>query len=395
MEFIHSNVNLTVPPQCEPYSLIGNLTVLKNVSNSGGEDEDLPYKISSNDYLFSLSTVIILALLMGMLSLITVLGNTLVILAFIMDKNLRNLSCYFLLNLAVCDFLVGSFSIPWTIPYILTGRWSTGRGGCKFWLVLDSTVCISSVYSILLISHDRFLSVTKAISYRVLQGTNNVIRNALSKIGTAWGVAFLLSAPPILFWDIATGSSDVAEGSCTLEFVNAWYFLICLSTIDFYLPLISVIYFNLSIYWNIKKQSHKIQNLNLPRNKEQATVFFIPEKNEPVEDQPLSPYFVEERQKSLLMERTQNQTLFTGETNKPDNMVSSESTLSIRQQNNAINPNSTRHSKIEKDKKIAKSLGIIVVLNQSLMDKATSSTSAQEGKIIDKDVFTRQTYWNQ
>lgn len=58
----------------------------------------------------------------------------------------------------------GAFCIPLYVPYVLTGRWPFGRGLCKLWLVADYLLCASSVFSIVLISYDRFLSVTRAVS---------------------------------------------------------------------------------------------------------------------------------------------------------------------------------------------------------------------------------------
>lgn len=58
----------------------------------------------------------------------------------------------------------GAFCIPLYVPYVLTGRWSFGRGLCKLWLVVDYLLCTSSVFNIVLISYDRFLSVTRAVS---------------------------------------------------------------------------------------------------------------------------------------------------------------------------------------------------------------------------------------
>lgn len=58
----------------------------------------------------------------------------------------------------------GAFCIPVYIPYILTGRWTLGRGLCKLWLVMDYLLCSASVFNIVLISYDRFLSVTRAVS---------------------------------------------------------------------------------------------------------------------------------------------------------------------------------------------------------------------------------------
>lgn len=39
-----------------------------------------------------------------------------------------------------------------------------GKTLCKVWLVTDYLVCTASVFNIVLISYDRFLSVTKAVS---------------------------------------------------------------------------------------------------------------------------------------------------------------------------------------------------------------------------------------
>lgn len=50
------------------------------------------------------------------------------------------------------------------IPYVLTGEWRLGRGLCKLWLVVDYMLCTASVFNIVLISFDRFQSVTKAVS---------------------------------------------------------------------------------------------------------------------------------------------------------------------------------------------------------------------------------------
>lgn len=61
-------------------------------------------------------------------------------------------------------FPIGAFCIPLYVPYVLTGRWTFGRGLCKLWLVVDYLLCASSVFNIVLISYDRFLSVTRAVS---------------------------------------------------------------------------------------------------------------------------------------------------------------------------------------------------------------------------------------
>lgn len=74
------------------------------------------------------------------------------------------LFCGYILYLYVFICTLGAFCIPVYIPYTLTGRWTLGRGLCKLWLVMDYLLCSASVFNIVLISYDRFLSVTRAVS---------------------------------------------------------------------------------------------------------------------------------------------------------------------------------------------------------------------------------------
>lgn len=70
----------------------------------------------------------------------------------------------------------GVFCIPVYIPYVLTGEWRLGRGLCKLWLVVDYMLCTASVFNIVLISFDRFQSVTKAVSAAKHTRTGNTLR---------------------------------------------------------------------------------------------------------------------------------------------------------------------------------------------------------------------------
>ncbi|XP_050185102.1 histamine H4 receptor [Myiozetetes cayanensis] len=214
---------------------------------------------------FSLGVLVLLAVLMVLLCLVTILGNVLVILAFIVDRSLRHRSNYFFLNLAVSDLAVGVFCIPLYIPYSLTGKWHLGRGVCKLWLVMDYLLCTASVFNIVLISYDRFLSVTRAVSYRAQQG---ITSNPAIKMVAIWILAFLLYCPAILLWEHMAGQSAVAADQCYAEFYDNWYFLLCASTLEFFVPLLLVTYFNMHIFHSIQRRQRpgSVQDCEPPRS---------------------------------------------------------------------------------------------------------------------------------
>ncbi|CAL8306870.1 unnamed protein product [Lota lota] len=221
--------------------------------------------------------VVILSVLMVTLVIVIVAGNALVIMAFIVDKTLRTQSNYFFLNLAISDFLVGTFCIPVYIPYNLTGRWMLGRGLCKVWLVMDYLLCTASVFNIVLISYDRFLSVTRAVRYRAQR---NMTRQAVTKMVAVWLLAFLLYGPAIIFWESFTGHSIVPASQCFAQFYFTWYFLLSASTFEFFAPFVSVAFFNLCIYLNIRRRNKSMsacaEDLRTPRGSAAAwSVFFV------------------------------------------------------------------------------------------------------------------------
>ena len=100
------------------------------------------------------------------LSLLTFGMNLMVMISFKMDKQLQTISNYFLFSLAVADFTIGLISIPFMTLYVASGGWTLGYDLCQFWLCVDYLMSNASVYNLLLISFDRYFSVTRPLTYR-------------------------------------------------------------------------------------------------------------------------------------------------------------------------------------------------------------------------------------
>lgn len=90
------------------------------------------------------------------------------------------------------------------------------------------------------------------MSYRCQKG---VTKEAVLKMASVWLAAFLLYGPAIISWEYIAGGSVVPHSECHAEFYFNWYFLMTASTVEFFTPFISVTYFNLSIYINIRKRN--------------------------------------------------------------------------------------------------------------------------------------------
>jgi muscarinic acetylcholine receptor M3 len=134
-----------------------------------GDDDD------EKNSLYTLPAKVILSTLAATASLITICGNVLVMVSFFLDRQIRIPTNYFILSLAVSDFLIGLFSMPLYTLYLMLGSWPFGEIICNLWLSLDYTVCLTSIYTVLFITIDRFCSVKIPAKYRKWRSRNKII----------------------------------------------------------------------------------------------------------------------------------------------------------------------------------------------------------------------------
>jgi len=115
---------------------------------------------------YSIFEMVFVGCVSSFLSIFTVLGNILVMVSFKIDKQLQTISNYFLFSLAVADFVIGLVSMPLYSIYTVMGYWPFGPNVCDTWLALDYLVSNASVLNLLIISFDRYFSVTRPLTYR-------------------------------------------------------------------------------------------------------------------------------------------------------------------------------------------------------------------------------------
>ncbi|KAJ3612847.1 hypothetical protein NHX12_019105 [Muraenolepis orangiensis] len=205
----------------------------------------------------SLWEVITIATVSAIVSLITIVGNVLVMLSFKVNSQLKTVNNYYLLSLAAADLIIGVFSMNLYTSYILMGYWALGNLACDLWLALDYVASNASVMNLLVISFDRYFSITRPLTYRA----KRTPKRAGVMIGLAWTVSLVLWAPPILCWQYFVGKRTVPEMQCQIQFFSEPVITFGTAIAAFYIPVSVMTILYCRIYKETEKRTKDLAEL--------------------------------------------------------------------------------------------------------------------------------------
>ncbi|KAE8292104.1 Melanopsin-A Opsin-4A [Larimichthys crocea] len=201
----------------------------------------------------------IVALFVFVIGALGITGNALVMFAFYSNKKLRNLPNFFIMNLAVSDFLMAFTQSPIFFINCLYKEWVFGEMGCKMYAFCGALFGITSMINLLAISVDRYLVITKPLQ-SVKRSSKR--RTALA-ILMVWLYSLAWSLAPLVGW-----SSYIPEGlmtSCTWDYVTyslsnrSYTMMLCCFV--FFIPLGIIFYCYLFMFLAIRKTSREVERL--------------------------------------------------------------------------------------------------------------------------------------
>ncbi|EEC08411.1 dopamine D1/beta receptor, putative, partial [Ixodes scapularis] len=188
-----------------------------------------------------------LALCLSALIVATAVGNALVCLSVCLVRRLRHPSNHLLVSLAASDLCVALLVMPPALHLELTGhRWDLGRAACDAWVSMDVASCTASILNLCMISVDRYLAITRPLTY----GVRRTARRAWACIGAVWLLAALISVPPLLVLGNEHGSAE--RPTCLVCQHLAYQLYATLGA--FYIPLLVM----LAMYWQIHQAAKRV-----------------------------------------------------------------------------------------------------------------------------------------
>ncbi|VDK54844.1 unnamed protein product [Anisakis simplex] len=166
--------------------------------------------------------MISIGIVLIILILACVIGNLLVIIAILIERDLRSRPQYYLIfSLAVADLLVGLIVTPLGAWSTVLRAWTLGVTLCDFWISVDVLVCTSSILHLVAIALDRYWSITD-----ICYVQNRTPRRIFGMLGSIWIVSLLISLAPILGWK-DEDFFDRVEKQQVFSTATAFYIPLC------------------------------------------------------------------------------------------------------------------------------------------------------------------------
>lgn len=170
-------------------------------------------------------------IILGLIIIMTIVGNILVILSVFTYKPLRIVQNFFIVSLAVADLTVAILVLPLNVAYSLLGWWAFGKHVCTMWLTSDVMCCTASILNLCAIALDRYWAITDPINYAQKRTLNRV----MIMIAVVWALSALICAPPLIGWN---DWPEVFHNNTPCRLTSEQGYVIYSSLGSFYIPLL-------------------------------------------------------------------------------------------------------------------------------------------------------------
>uniref|UniRef100_A0A336LXD8 CSON009144 protein n=1 Tax=Culicoides sonorensis TaxID=179676 RepID=A0A336LXD8_CULSO len=188
----------------------------------------------------------VLSLVLGLMILVTVIGNVFVIAAIILERNLQNVANYLVASLAVADLLVACLVMPLGAVYEISKGWILGPELCDMWTSFDVLCCTASILHLVAIATDRYWAVTNVDYIH-----SRTSRRVFIMIFLVWFFAVIVSLAPQFGWKDPEYMQRIEQLKCMVsQDVSYQVFATCCT---FYVPLFVI----LVLYWKIYQTARK------------------------------------------------------------------------------------------------------------------------------------------
>ncbi|XP_044133856.1 alpha-1B adrenergic receptor [Bufo gargarizans] len=197
-----------------------------------------------------LTRAMIIGFTLGAFFCVAIVGNIMVIISVVTNRQLRIPTNYLIVNLAIADLLLSTTVLPFSATLEIADFWVFGRIFCDIWAAMDVLCCTASIYSLCAISIDRYIGVRYSLRYPTIVTRKRVILVLLG----VWILALVICIGPLLGWKQQTNTN---EAVC--DITTETFYAIVSSLVSFYIPLTIILVMYCRVYVVAKRITKNLE----------------------------------------------------------------------------------------------------------------------------------------
>ncbi|KAH0615738.1 hypothetical protein JD844_026133 [Phrynosoma platyrhinos] len=190
---------------------------------------------------------VVIGTVLSVITLLTIAGNSLVIISVCIVKKLRQPSNYLVVSLAAADLSVAFAVMPFVIiTDLVGGEWLFGEVFCNVFIAMDVMCCTASIMTLCVISVDRQDGKLMA-----------------KMVFIVWVLSASITLPPLFGW----AKNVTVERVCLIS--QDFGYTVYSTGVAFYIPMTVMLVMYNRIYKAAKASAQKHRFMDLPRSYEQ------------------------------------------------------------------------------------------------------------------------------
>ncbi|KAG8178424.1 hypothetical protein JTE90_000937 [Oedothorax gibbosus] len=180
---------------------------------------------------------VVVPVLFALIVVVGLIGNTLVVLVVACNPQMRSTTNVLIINLAVADLLFILFCVPFTAFDYALPYWLFGDAWCRVVQYLVLVCAYASIYTLVLMSLDRFLAVVHPIASMAFR----TVRNAALACAVLWALIVLACVPALMSHGLISYTYHKVEYSACVFLSNEGFsyaaYQICFILSGYLVPL--------------------------------------------------------------------------------------------------------------------------------------------------------------
>ncbi|XP_011258142.1 rhodopsin [Camponotus floridanus] len=217
----------------------------------------------------------LLGFVIGVLGVISVIGNGMVIYIFTTTKSLRTPSNLLVVNLAISDFLMMLCMSPAMVINCYYETWVLGPLFCELYGLAGSLFGCASIWTMTMIAFDRYNVIVKGLSAKPM-----TINGALIRILTIWFFTLAWTIAPMFGWNryVPEGNMTACGTDYLTKDLFSRSYILIYSIFVYFTPLFLIIYSYFFIIQavaahekNMREQAKKMNVASLRSAENQST----------------------------------------------------------------------------------------------------------------------------